>query len=179
MNTTLTFAWTAYVAARGNARHASLMVKRFATSPPLNAIAAGLLVSGFGLRVPPGAADPVAAIGAATGILMAIGVGIRFQPPGAGLDKAALIHTARLTSALGVALRSEPHPDDGAAQRDLLVPRRGQGAEQPGRLAEHTAHLGTAVGLVPLSQGPVAHLLNPNRACEPGERRRGRVLHVG
>jgi predicted permease len=104
VNTTLTFTWTAYVAARGNPRHAggSLMVKRFATSPPLYAIAAGLLVSAFGLRVP--AADPIATVGAATGFLMAIGVGIRFEPPGAGVGKAALIHATRLTSALGVAL---------------------------------------------------------------------------
>jgi predicted permease len=106
VNTTLTFTWTAYVAARGNPRHAggSLMVKRFATSPPLYAIAAGLLVSAFGLRVPAGVADPIATVGAATGFLMAIGVGIRFEPPGAGVGKAALIHATRLTSALGVAL---------------------------------------------------------------------------
>jgi len=79
VNTTLTFTWTAYVAARGNARHTggSLLIRRFATSPPLYAIAAGLLVSAFGLHVPVVIADPLAVIGAATGILMAIGVGIR------------------------------------------------------------------------------------------------------
>jgi predicted permease len=106
VNTTLTFTWTAYVAARANPRRAgrSLMIKRFAASPPLYAIAAGLLVSAFGLRVPAGVAEPVAAIGMATGILMAIGVGIRFEPPGKGVGKAALIHAARLTSALGVAV---------------------------------------------------------------------------
>ena len=54
MNTTLMFTWTAYVAARGNPHHAgaSLMAKRFATSPPLYAIAAGLLVSAFGSMFP-------------------------------------------------------------------------------------------------------------------------------
>jgi malate permease and related proteins len=106
VNTTLTFTWTAYVAARGNPRHAgrSLMVKRFATSPPLYAIAAGLLVSAFSLSVPVAIADPVASIGTATGILMAIGVGIRFEPPGRGVGKAALIYAGRLTSAMGVAL---------------------------------------------------------------------------
>jgi hypothetical protein len=35
----------------------------------------------------------------------------------------------------------------------LLLHGCGQGAEQPGRLTEHTAHLGAAVGLVPLRQG--------------------------
>ena len=106
VNTTLTFTWTAYVAARGNPRHAggSLMVKRFATSPPLYAIAAGLLVSAFGLHVPVAITDPIATIGTATGVLMAIGVGIRFEPPGKGVGKAALIHAGRLTSALGVAI---------------------------------------------------------------------------
>lgn len=106
VNTTLTFTWTAYVAARGNPCHTggSLMVKRFATSPPLYAIAAGLLVSAFGLRVPAPIADPIAAIGMATGVLMAIGVGIRFEPPGRGVGKAALIYAARLTSAMAVAL---------------------------------------------------------------------------
>ena len=106
VNTTLTFTWTAYVAARGNPRRSSrsLMVKRFATSPPLYAIAAGLLVSAFGVDVPVAVADPVASIGTATGILMAIGVGIRFEPPGRGIGKAALIHAGRLTSAMGVAV---------------------------------------------------------------------------
>lgn len=107
VNTTLTFTWTAYVAARANPRHAGggLMVRRFATSPPLYAIAAGLVVSLFDLPVPAAIGDPLAAIGAATGILMAIGVGIRFEAPGrSGLGKAALVYSARLASALAVAV---------------------------------------------------------------------------
>ena len=106
VNTTLTFTWTAYVAARGNPRHSGslLMIRRFATSPPLYGIAAGLLVSATGLPVPTVIADPLAAIGAVTGILMAIGVGIRFQLPGRGVGKAALIFAARVASALGVAV---------------------------------------------------------------------------
>lgn len=106
VNTTLTFTWTAYVAARGNPRHAgtSLLLRRFATSPPLYAIAAGLLVNTLGLHVPAFIGDPLATFGAATGILMAIGVGIRLQRPGAGLGKAALIHAGRLGSAVAVAV---------------------------------------------------------------------------
>jgi predicted permease len=105
VNTTLTFTWTAYVAARGNPRHSGslLMIRRFATSPPLYGIAAGLLVSATGLPVPVAIAEPLAVIGAATGILMAIGVGIRFQPPGRGVGKAALVFAARVASALAVA----------------------------------------------------------------------------
>ena len=52
--------------------------------------------------------------------------------------------------------RTQPHPDDRAPRRDLLVRPRGQGPEQPGRLTEHAAHLGAAVWHVPLRQGPVA-----------------------
>jgi hypothetical protein len=40
----------------------------------------------------------------ATGVLMAIGVGIRFEPRGRDVGKAALIYAARLTSAMGVGL---------------------------------------------------------------------------
>ena len=61
-------------------------------------------MSAFGLHVPAAIADPIATIGTATGILMAIGVGIRFEPPGQGVGKAALIHAGRLTSAMGVAV---------------------------------------------------------------------------
>lgn len=106
MKPTLIFTWTAYVAARGNPRHvgASLMARRFATSPPIYAIAAGLLVSAFGVHVRAAIGDPLAAIGAATGILMAIAVGIQFEPPGRGVAKAALIYAGRLRSALAVAV---------------------------------------------------------------------------
>ncbi len=107
VNTTLTFTWTAYVAARGNPRHSggsSLMLKRFASSPPLYGIAAGLLVSAFRIPVPDAIGEPLAVIGASTGILMAIGVGIRFELPGKGVGKAALVHSGRLLSALSVAL---------------------------------------------------------------------------
>ena len=75
--------------------------------------------------------------------------------------------------------RTQPHPDDRASRRDLLVRRRGQGPEQPGRLTEHTSHLGAAVWHVPLRHGPVAHLLDPDGRRERGERRRRRALHVG
>jgi predicted permease len=105
VNTTLTFTWTAYVAARGNPRHtggSSLMARRFATSPPLYGIAAGLLVSAFGVSVPAAIADPLAVFAGATGLLMAIGVGIRFQPPGKDVGRAALVFAGRLASALAV-----------------------------------------------------------------------------
>jgi predicted permease len=107
VNTTLTFTWTAYVAARGNPRHtggSSLMLRRFTTSPPLYGIAAGLLVSIFGLHVPVVIADPLAVFAGATGILLAIGVGIRFQLPGRGAGKASLVFAGRLVSALAVAV---------------------------------------------------------------------------
>ncbi len=106
VNTTLIFTWTAYVAARGNPGHAgaSVMAKRFVTSPPLYAIAAGLLVSAFGLHVPAAIGDPLAVVGMPTGILMALAVGIQFEPPGKGVAKAALVYGGRLVSAMAVAV---------------------------------------------------------------------------
>jgi malonate transporter and related proteins len=95
------------------------MVRQFATSPPLYAIAAGLVVSVFDLSVPAAIADPLATIGTATGVLMAIGVGIRFEAPGpggrqsakpdgwvrnSGLGKATAVYAVRLVSALAVAV---------------------------------------------------------------------------
>ncbi len=107
VNTTLTFTWTAYVAARANPHHhatASATLKRLASSPPLYAIAAGLLVNALRLPVPAAIGDTLATIGTATGILMAIAVGIQFEPPGKGVAKAALIYAGRLASAMAVAV---------------------------------------------------------------------------
>jgi predicted permease len=123
VNTTLTFTWTAYVAARNNPRHAggSLMIRRFATSPPLYAITAGLLVSAFGLPVPTAIAEPLAMFGAATGILMAIAVGIRFRPLGTGVGKAALVFAGRLSSAMAVAVAAVLIFDLTGADRTVML----------------------------------------------------------
>jgi len=108
VNTTLTFTWTAYVAARGNPRYTSgstsVMIRRFGKSPPLWGIAAGLLVSVFGLHVPKAISSPLATLGAVTGVLMAIGVGIRFEPPGRDIGKAALVFATRVFAELAVAV---------------------------------------------------------------------------
>ena len=48
--------------------------------------------------------DPLSVIGASTGILMAIAVGIHFELPGKGVGRAALAHSGRLASAFLVAL---------------------------------------------------------------------------
>ena len=108
VNTTLMFTWTAYVAARGNPRYtrgsSALMIRRFAKSPPLYAIAAGLLVSALDVHVPTAISGPLATFGAATGVLMAVGVGIRFEPPGRDIGKAALVFGTRVVSGLAVAV---------------------------------------------------------------------------
>jgi predicted permease len=108
VNTTLTFTWTAYVAARGNPRNAggssSLMIRRFVRSPPLYGIAAGLLVNAFSAQLPSAVSAPLAAFGAATGVLMAVAVGIRFALPGRDVGKAALVFGTRVGSGLAVAI---------------------------------------------------------------------------
>lgn len=107
VNTTLTFTWTAYVAARANPRYtpgpSSVMIRRFAKSPPLYGIGAGLLVSALDVHVPGAIGTPLATFGAATGVLMAVAVGIRFEPPGRDLGKPALVFATRVVSGLAVA----------------------------------------------------------------------------
>lgn len=107
VNTTMTFTWTAYIAASGNPRSAgrssAVMIRRFAKSPPLYGIAAGLAVAALGVAVPSPIADPLAVFGGVTGLLMAVGVGIRFEPPGRDVGKAALVVATRVASGLGLA----------------------------------------------------------------------------
>ena len=59
--------------------------------------------------------------------------------------------------------RAQPHPDDRAPAGMSWYVDAVSGTEQPGRLTEHTTHLGAAMGHVPLRQGPVADLLDPDR----------------
>ena len=83
VNTTLTFTWTAYVAARGNPAMRGVTDGQALRHEPTALRDRGRsAVSAFGLHVPVAITDPIATIGTATGILMAIGVGIRFEPPG-------------------------------------------------------------------------------------------------
>ena len=79
------------------------MVRRFTTSPPLYGIAAGLLVSAFGLHVPVVIADPLAVFAGATGSCWrSVSGSASNSREGAG--KAALVFAGRLVSALAVAV---------------------------------------------------------------------------
>jgi len=102
VNTTVTFTLAYYVAARANPRHhgGSLLLGRLAKSPPLYAIAAGLVVNLTGVEVPAAIADPATRFGSATAVLIPLGVGILFDPLGGPVGKAALIVATRLVSGL-------------------------------------------------------------------------------
>ena len=106
VNTTLTFSWAYYTAARGNPTHAggSLLLDRLVKSPPLYAIAAGLLVRVSGVHVPATIADPIRTFGSVTPVLISLGVGILFVPLTRGLGKAALVVGIRLVTGLTVAI---------------------------------------------------------------------------
>jgi hypothetical protein len=106
VNTTLTFSWAYYVAARGNPQHTggSLLLDRLLKSPPLYAIAAGLPINLLNLHVPSAISGPIGAFGATTAVLISLGVGILFEPPGERLGRAALIVGSRLVTGLAVAI---------------------------------------------------------------------------
>jgi predicted permease len=75
MNTTLTFTWAYYTAARGNPEHegGGLLVNRLLRSPPLYGIAAGLLVNAAGVEVPQALDDLARTFGSVTGVLISLG----------------------------------------------------------------------------------------------------------
>jgi hypothetical protein len=104
VNTTATFTWAYYTAARANPRHhgGSLLLSRLAKSPALYAIATGLVVNLAGVRVPAAIADPASRFGSAIAVLIPLGVGILFDPLGANLGRAALVVGTRLVTGLGV-----------------------------------------------------------------------------
>jgi predicted permease len=104
VNTTLTFTWAYYTAARGNPEHTggSLLLDRLLRSPPLYGIAAGLAVNLTGVHVPAALAGPIATFGAVTAVLISIGVGILFEPPGRHIGPAALAVGIRLATGLAV-----------------------------------------------------------------------------
>jgi len=106
VNTTLTFSWAYYIAARGNPKHAggSLLLDRLVKSPPLYAIAAGLLVNLIGVPVPSSISGAIGLFATTTAVLISLAVGILFEPPGKGVGKAALIVGIRLVTGLAVAI---------------------------------------------------------------------------
>ena len=67
--------------------------------------------------------------------------------------------------------RAQPHPHDRRPCWDLLIRRRRERTEQPRRRTEHIEHLGATVRHVPLRQGLLADLLDPDRHSARGQRR--------
>jgi hypothetical protein len=104
--TTVTFSFAYYVAARGNPHHegGGLLLNRLVRSPPLYGIAAGALVNLTGVPVPAALADPIAAIGAITPVLITLATGLLLEPPGRGLGRAFAIITTRLLTGILIAV---------------------------------------------------------------------------
>lgn len=105
VNTVATFTVAYLVAARGNPAHTGrpIPLDRLVKNPALYAIAAGLIVNLADLTVPTVIAVPVATIGAATAVVIPIGIGILFNPLGGELRTAVLMIATRLVSGLAMA----------------------------------------------------------------------------
>jgi predicted permease len=105
VNVTITMTWAYHTAALGNPDHrgGSLLLGRLAKSPALYAVVAGLLVNLAGVDVPAAIAEPAAKFGAATTVIIPLGIGILFDPVGGSVRKAALIVVTRVGSGLVVA----------------------------------------------------------------------------
>jgi predicted permease len=107
VNTTTTFTVAYLVAARANPGHEgrTLLLGRLAKSPALYGIALGLLVNLTGVTVPTAIADPLAAFGGVTPLLIPVGIGILFEPLAGGrLRLAGLLVAARIAAGLAVAV---------------------------------------------------------------------------
>jgi len=104
VGTTSTFTFAYYVAARANPLHhgRSILLNRLARSPALYAVAGGLLVQLAGVKVPAAVTTTLQPFGAATGVVIALGLGILFDPLGGELRRAALAVGTRLTTAITV-----------------------------------------------------------------------------
>ena len=117
VNTVATFTLAYLVAVRGNPAHRGGPVRldRLVKNPALYAVAAGLVVNLAGITVPAAIADPVATVGAVTGVLIPIGIGVLFDPVGRSdgnssgngegrvLPKATVMVATRLITGLVVA----------------------------------------------------------------------------
>jgi len=104
VGTTSTFTLAYYVAARANPLHrgGSILLDRLARSPALYAVAAGLSVNLAGVRVPAAVTTTLQPFAAATGMVIALGLGILFDPLSRGLGRAALAVATRLATAITV-----------------------------------------------------------------------------
>lgn len=82
VNTTLVFTAAYAVAARGNPLHRgeSVLVSRILRTPPLYAIALGLLANLAGVSLPQPLVGTLSPFAAATPVLIALGTGIAFRP---------------------------------------------------------------------------------------------------
>jgi hypothetical protein len=136
----------------------------------------GSLTGLFHRSARPSAHDRVAQVQHAIALEGVVGIGEEHR---AGVAAEEAHPFTQDTGTTSIATSSTSPAENACPPRSPAVTRRSQRTEQPGRLTEQTAHLGAAVGLVPLCQRPVAHLLDPDRPYERGEPRRRRVLHVG
>lgn len=106
VNATLTFTWAAWTAARGNPTRAggALRLRQLLRSPPLHGIGAGALVNVTDLRLPTAVHELASTIGAATGLLLALGIGMLLTVTRQGFGQAAVVVSLRVGTGLAAVL---------------------------------------------------------------------------
>lgn len=98
----LVFTWVYSIAAKANPKHSggAVLVGRFLRSPPLYAMAAGVIVSLIGVTLPTAVMSTLAYIGAPTGFLITVAIGLLFNPKIGHLRSAALALSVRMGTAV-------------------------------------------------------------------------------
>jgi predicted permease len=107
VNTVLLYAWAYSVAVRANPAHhgvEGVLRKKLLRSPPLWAIAAGLLVNLADANVPVAVENIATTFSAPTGFLVTLATGIALQPKRSDIPAALRLISVRLGTALLVAL---------------------------------------------------------------------------
>jgi malate permease and related proteins len=104
VNTTLTFTWMYAIAARANPGHTGepVLLRKLYTSPPIYALAAGLLVNLLGWELPDAIASVATTFGNPTGFLITLAIGIVFTPAAIHIHGSVLALTVRLVSTLAI-----------------------------------------------------------------------------
>lgn len=124
VNATLAFTWVYRTAARGNPEHTgggAVMWRALLRSLPMYGLVAGLVVNLAGIPVPRAIAGPVDFFGSATAFLIAVGVGLLFEPPRRELAGAALTVGVRVGTGFAVALVIVAVFGLGGADRTVLL----------------------------------------------------------
>lgn len=109
VNTIILYSWTYSIAVRANPAHQggnSVLLRKLAQSPPLYAIAAGLVINLCGWHLPDPILNTVTAFSAPTGFLVTLGIGImlHINTEDLGISLRAIVVRTGTALAVGLAI---------------------------------------------------------------------------